>query len=593
MKLILLSAILLSSSLIYSQDLGAINTMDKDFLNSLPESVRDDVMSEIEGESKVDKNLQQRPSSEISKLETVQNWENFKKKQSLINNSERYGLSLFNTMQSSFMPLNEPNFGNNYVVDYGDFIKIELFGTETGSYDVEVKRDGTVTIDKIGSIVVAGLNFEQVTRLIKNKYSSAFIGVEAFVSLSAIRDINILVTGNVSFPGMYTLSGNSNILQALNIVGGINEGGTLRKIILKRANKEDQSIDLYQTLLFGDIENIPFLQSGDSIHIGPASNLVRAGYGFNKTAIFELTEDETIKDLVRYSGGLKKESKNDKFTLVRFDNGKFVSYGIDSSEFASYKTKNLDSIYADKEAVGTISITGNVKHPGKYSISSSDRVLDIIKRSGGYTDSAYPFGGALFRESAKNLESMFAVKSYQNLISFIASSPSAITGSGTGQGLGFILTELKSYQPIGRVIVELDELKLQENIQENIYLNDGDEIYIPSYTSNVFIFGEVGNPGSVSFKEDANMQDYIERSGGLTRYSSKDSIFIVSPNGETKKIHVNGLKRYLSQDTDVYPGSVIYVPRHVGKIEGINYYATIAPIFSSLALSVASLNSIK
>ena len=121
---------------------------------------------------------------------------------------------------------------------------------------------------------------------------------------------------------------------------------------------------------------------------------------------------------------------------------------------------------------------------------------------------------------------------------------------------------------------------------------DGDEIYIPSYSSNVFIFGEVGNPGSVLFKEGETMKDYINRSGGLTRYSSKDSIFIVSPNGETKKVHVSGLRNYLSTETEIFPGSVIYIPRHVGKIEGINYYATIAPIFSSLALSIASLNTI-
>ena len=38
--------------------------------------------------------------------------------------SERYGLRLFKTMQSSFMPINEPNFGDNYIVDYGDIIKI-------------------------------------------------------------------------------------------------------------------------------------------------------------------------------------------------------------------------------------------------------------------------------------------------------------------------------------------------------------------------------------------------------------------------------------------------------------------------------------
>ncbi|MDC0005072.1 SLBB domain-containing protein [Gammaproteobacteria bacterium] len=590
-KAIILSAIILLSPVVYSQDVGDLSSLDKNFLESLPDSVRDDVMAEMDIKEQGDKNLQRRPSSEISKLDTVKNWENFKKQQSLIDKSERYGLTLFHSMQSSFMPLNEPNFGNNYIVDYGDYINIELFGTEADSYNIEVKRDGTVTLDKIGAIRVAGLNFEQVTALIKNKYATAFIGVEAIVNLSAIRDINILVTGNVNFPGMYTLSGNSNILQALNMVGGISEEGTLRNIKLQRANKETQKIDLYKALLFGDIESIPFLQSGDSIHIGPAFNLVRAGYGFNKEAVFELTEDETIKDLVNYAGGLKNESKNDALTMVRYDNNKFISYEIESNKFSSYKTQHLDSIYADKEQIGTISITGDVKHPGKYSISSSDRVLDIIKRSGGYTDSSYPFGGTLFRESVKKLENVFVAKSYQNLISFIATSPSAI--GGQAQGLGLVLSELKNYKPLGRVIAEFNELNLEENLQDNIYLKDGDEIFIPSYQSNIFIFGEVGNPGSVSFKEDDNIQSYIERSGGLTRYSSQDSIFIVSPNGETKKIYLNGLKKYLSQDIDVYPGSVIYVPRHVGKIEGINYYATIAPIFSSLALSIASLNSIK
>ena len=89
------------------------------------------------------------------------------------------------------------------------------------------------------------------------------------------------------------------------------------------------------------------------------------------------------------------------------------------------------------------------------------------------------------------------------------------------------------------------------------------------------------------------MIDYINQSGGLTKYSSKDSIFIVSPNGETTKVQISGLKRFIDQDFQVYPGSVIYVPRNIGKIDGINFYATVAPIFSSLALSIASLNSIQ
>ena len=35
------------------------------------------------------------------------------------------------------------------------------------------------------------------------------------------------------------------------------------------------------------------------------------------------------------------------------------------------KIKNLDSIYAQKEDIGLVTITGNVKHPGNYSISSN------------------------------------------------------------------------------------------------------------------------------------------------------------------------------------------------------------------------------
>ena len=72
--------------------------------------------------------------------------------------------------------------------------------------------------------------------------------------------------------------------------------------------------------------------------------------------------------------------------------------------------KNLDSVYAAKERIGVVSITGNVKNPGKYSISSTDRLSDIIERSGGYTKSAYTFGASLYRKSNRELETLFVEK---------------------------------------------------------------------------------------------------------------------------------------------------------------------------------------
>ncbi len=570
-----------------------INTLDQDYLDSLPDDVRDDVIKEMENtQMDKDKNVQKRPSSALSKNEVVREWENFKKRSILSESTERYGLKLFGTMQSSFMPLNEPNFGNNYVVDYGDWITIYINANgENEVYEAEIERDGTILIPDVGKISLAGLNFEQVTDLIKMKYQASFIGAEVFVVLSEIRDINILITGSVEYPGVYTLSGNSNILQALNIVGGVKENGSLRNIILKRKGEKDEIIDLYDILIYGNIEAVPFLMSGDSIHIEPVKNLVRAGYGFNNIGTYELKEKETIEDLIKFASGLKPEAQKNNLKLVRLVNSSFVTYDLNLEDASDYEINNLDSVYAYEEKIGTVTVSGGVQYPGKYSISSSDRLLDVIERSGGYIDSAYPFGGSLLRVSAKNLEKEFASRAYQNLISYIAANPANLVGGEAGS-LTYILSELKNYEPSGRFIAEFDLDNLKDNMQNNIYLNNGDKIHIPTYTSNVFVFGEVGNPGTVVFKDDISLNGYINKSGGFTRLASSDYIFIVSPNGETLKVQTNGIRRIINQDYEIYPGSVIYIPRHIGKVDGLNLYATLAPIFSSLALSVASLNSI-
>ena len=591
--IILGSILVISPSFAYSQSLPDINKLDQDYLQSLPKSIQDDILKEMnDQQQKLDKNLQKRPSSKLLNSEIVKEWEEFKAKRDIEQKTERYGLKLFRTMQSSFMPLNEPNFGSDYVVDYGDILRIYKYGGgSSDTFEVEIGRDGSVILPDIGNVPLAGLNFEQVSELIQKTYDSTFIGSNVFVSLSEIRDINVLVTGNVEFPGIYTLSGNSNVLQALNIVGGITENGSLRKVVLKRKGSEDKVIDLYKAIIFGEIDNIPSLMSGDSLYVESVTNLVRAGYGFNNIAVYELKDDEKLSDLIKFAGGLKAEVANNSLKLVRFNNPEFVSYEVNQNEINDYELQNLDSIYAFKEKIGTVKVSGYVKYPGNYSISSSDRMLDILQRSGGYIDSAYPFGGTLLRKNTKDLETNFAEKTYQNLISYIAANPSNM-GNGSGEGLAYVLSELKNYKPTGRFIAEFDTTKLSEDIQNNVYLNDGDEIFIPSYTSNVFIFGEVGNPGSVLYKDDLTINEYINKSGGLTRLASSNYIFIVSPNGETLRVETNGIRRFITQTYDIYPGSVIYVPRHIGKVDGINLYATLAPIFSSLALSIASLNSI-
>ena len=203
---------------------------------------------------------------------------------------------------------------------------------------------------------------------------------------------------------MYTISGNSNILQALNIAGGINENGSLRDISVIRNGVEIDSIDLYEALIFGDTRKLKPLKSGDSINIKPVLNLVRAGSGFVNQALFELKENETFEDLLGFSGGLLRNVQSKNFSVVRYVNSNFEKINMTREDLSSMTAKNLDTISLNIDKVGSVEVMGSVNNPGTYSISSNDRLSDVIIRAGGYTDSAYIYGGRLLREKAKQLE---------------------------------------------------------------------------------------------------------------------------------------------------------------------------------------------
>ena len=179
-----------------------------------------------------------------------------------------YGSDFFNTFQTSFMPINEPNPDSGYMLDVGDVLQVQLVGPNEYNIDeLLINADGSITLEDIGEIVVAGLSLNDASQLIKSKVNSSFIGTEAFINLIEIRDVNILVTGNAENPGIYTLTGNSNILQALLAAGGISEFGSLREINLIRDDVIIETLDIYDLLIEGKYSIKKRLRSGDVVFV--------------------------------------------------------------------------------------------------------------------------------------------------------------------------------------------------------------------------------------------------------------------------------------------------------------------------------------
>ncbi|MEK9779850.1 MAG: SLBB domain-containing protein [Gammaproteobacteria bacterium] len=575
------------------------------FINSLPENIRNDLIDgQMQDEApatstdpqtritKLENSLQQAERS----LNSIRSELNADILRRTDNSMLRFGESFFSSLQSTFQPITEPNFDGSYILDVGDELTVQLIGPSKFIKKFIINRDGTIDLPEIGKISVAKKSLKEAEAAIQAYVEEAYIGAESFVSLTNLRDMNILLVGNVVQPGLYTLQGGSSILQAIFSAGGINELGSYRSILHKRDNKVLAKIDLYKVIAFGDSSfSIP-LRSGDSLVVQSKGAEISLFSESLYSAIYEVLPGETLSNILDFSGfNPARFVTKFPFNLTRADKQNRIVQEISLEQAKNFiplhgDTFQMSSIDPSFQTQIKVKVSGEVNIPGLYAVEKGTKLSDIISLAGGYSDTAYPIGGIFLRDSVKNLEMQIRDKAYYDLINFVSASPS-FASSAAPQGLLAFLSALKDYEPSGRVTTEFNINNLKSNPEKNFYLEDNDEIIIPIFKPQIFVFGEVLNPGAVSFAEGKSLDFYLRKSGGVSRLADDKRIVIIQPNGETISIN-NDIFGLFRETEYLLPGATIYVPKFIGKIDGIQLAGTISPIVSSFALSLASLNSI-
>ena len=144
---------------------------DEDFLSSLPENVRNDLLKKEKDRLNLQEPVYRNQSSAIDKTDEDKS------------NSRVYGANFFSSFQSTFMPINEPNFDANYILDYGDVLNIQLIGQKDLLDTYKISRNGSVNVPDIGKINLSGLSLNNANKLIQAKVKESFIGTEAFINL--------------------------------------------------------------------------------------------------------------------------------------------------------------------------------------------------------------------------------------------------------------------------------------------------------------------------------------------------------------------------------------------------------------------------
>lgn len=518
-------------------------------------------------------------------------------KKIILEKLNRFGEEFFSSIQSSFMPINIPNLSSNYIIDVGDELSILLTGIKNQEHKLFVQRDGSLIIPEFGKVYVSGNSLEESSALIKNFIETSAVGTSAFITLSAIRDVQIIMLGGVQSPGIYTISGGSNPVFALNAAGGISEKGSFRKIDHRRGGKTLQTIDLYDIFIFGDYNIKHQMRSGDVIFVHPPQIQIPISGGIYNPNIYEMVEGQSVSNLIEYAGGFREGFYGfNKIGVRRTSIDRALTLEVSIDEISDFKLQHRDIVsvpfYENQfEKIKSVIIEGMVNKPGEYFINDGEKLSSVINRAGGYKEKAYIFGGMLLREDALEKEQLYAERVYSDTINYLVSSIAKPGTSFDSSAVQLLIEELKSQNFTGRIITQFDLDQISENSALDLLLQDKDRIIIPQIQKVVYLFGDLNAPTILNYSSDYGINDYIRLAGGIKDSATKD-LLVINPDGISQQISRN-FSLFNRSQVDIYPGSIIYVPRDIGQLSGIYYASTVAPVLSSLAISLASLNSIK
>ena len=512
------------------------------------------------------------------------------------NSLKRFGSNFFNSSQSTFMPINVANFGGDYIVDVGDEFLLQLIGLDSAELELIVERDGSLLIPDYGKVYVAGTSLKDTIDSTKAFFQNKSVGIEPILSLASLRDIQILMIGGIEQPGMYTLSGGASVLHALNVAGGINNKGSFRKIDLIRNNQIIASLDLYDMIVFGKNIFSQTLRSGDTVKVHASSFLVPVSGGIANEGLYELKKGETLRNLIEFAGGVGPSFiSSEPIYIRRFDakGEKFIPVRESQYDITDLYARDavvLPFFAEDVMQVQSVKVSGMVERPGTYAINDGATISSVLKQALGLKQNGYSFGGVLLRKNAKLLQDEYSQKVYANTINEIISNAAAGGGTIGADSLNLLLEEQKAQKNLGRVITEFNLVTLESNPALDILVLDGDEIFIPPLTKQVYLFGDFNQPSILPYNPTHQLKDYVRLVAGK-RESSKNHFIIIDPDGTSHFIESSNWLSF-KNNVDIYPGSIIYMPRNIGKVQGLQLAATVSPILSSLAISLASLNSI-
>lgn len=394
-----------------------------------------------------------------------------------------FGRNIFNNEMLTFEPsMNIPT-PANYRLGAGDAVIIDVWGASQTTFEGTVSPDGTVTIEGVGPLTLAGMTVKEANDYVKKQLGRFYSNSNITLTVGETRSIQVQVMGEVMVPGTYTLSALSSAFNALYAAGGISEIGTLRDIKVFRQGRVVSTIDVYDYILNGNTKGDIRLADNDVIVVGPYECLVNIRGKVKRPMFYEMKEDESVSRILDYAGGFAGDAYTDNVRLIRKSGREYSVYTVGEFEMNGFLLKDGDSLYVDSiipRFSNMAEIRGAVFHPGQYQMDGSIKtVRQLIKAADGLREDAFLKRAVMHRQK----------------------------------------------EDLTMEALSVDVEGIMDGTVADIPLRKNDILFIPSSLDmkgerTLTIDGEVNFPGVYQYADNTTIEDLVLQAGGLTEAAS-------------------------------------------------------------------------
>lgn len=415
------------------------------------------------------------------------------KTQKFKNDESIFGSELFTSSSLVFEPNLRIPAPSNYILGPDDEIIVSVYGYSEKKYNLKVNEQGEIYIPNVGPILVSGLSIEQAGERIKSKLGSTIYRAinsgqtKVQISLGKIRSIRVTVIGQAKKPGNFTVSSLTTLYNVLYLCGGPTSMGSYRDIEVIRGNNIKRTADLYDFLVEGNQSGNILLQEGDVIRIPYYKNRVAISGNVKREGKFEMLDNETFSDLLKYSGGFTDNAYRGAVTVIRITDIEKKIIDLEASQYGSFKPNGSDEYVVGKlqdEFGNKIVIAGSVLRPGPYQLMPGTTIKDLLEKAGGLSVDAYTERVSIFRYLTNKMPTILSI----NLDSAL-------------------------------------------NYKQAVLLKKNDSVYVHSIfefndRNDITVEGNVRKPGIVHWRENITLRDLLLSVGGLAESGDSSNIEI-------------------------------------------------------------------